>query len=88
MPVMQPDQQFKRWKAAFLNFVRMKMPTLIPQLVLHQYRAVIHTSLKTSSGPCCSSVLVTIAAPDMLSTWSAPPNRIVVPRRGTPCVTA
>jgi hypothetical protein len=40
---MQPDQEFKRWKAALLNFVRMKMPTLIPQLVLHQYRAVIHT---------------------------------------------
>jgi hypothetical protein len=40
---MQPDQQFKRCKAAFLNFVRMKMPTLIPQLVLHQSRAVIHT---------------------------------------------
>jgi hypothetical protein len=40
---MQPDQQFKRRKAAFLIFLRMKMPTLIPQLVLHQSRAVVHT---------------------------------------------
>jgi hypothetical protein len=43
MPVMHPHQQFKHGKAGFLTFVRMKLPTLIPQVVLHQSRAVIHT---------------------------------------------
>jgi hypothetical protein len=40
---MPPDHQFKRWKAAFLNCVRMKLPTLIPQMVMHKSRPVIHT---------------------------------------------
>jgi hypothetical protein len=43
LPVMQLAKQFKRWNAAFLNFVRMKLPTLIPQLVMHQSCVVIHT---------------------------------------------
>jgi hypothetical protein len=40
--VMMPDQQlYKRWKAAFLNFIRMKLPNIIPQLVMHKSRALI-----------------------------------------------
>ena len=46
LPVMPPDHQFKRWKAAFLIFVRMKLPTLIPQMVTHKSRPVIHTKAR------------------------------------------
>jgi hypothetical protein len=68
---MQPDQQFKRWKAAFLNFVRMKLPALIPQLVLHQSRAVIHTKsqdiIQTLPLTCAGDNRRTRQALDMVS---------------------